>query len=224
MGLLGLPKRTEFGRVIPKNAFDQYTNTKQKKLFADHIKRITWTHKISKETTNLKGSVFTEIQVFHVELKEMIAIPKIVAIIQKAIPYPIILYISFDEQAYLTTSQKHQHPTNEDVSIVDWTFESEWFLTKECPFSLKLKSSLDEVHKQLCVDLIGEDHFKSKSMIHIIEHQEKITNLAREIKKLESQIPKEKQFNKKVKLNVELADKKQELEDLSDNRLKENNE
>ncbi|WP_421896325.1 DUF4391 domain-containing protein [Marinoscillum sp.] len=215
MGLPGLPKRTEFGRVIPKNAFDQHTNSKQKKLFAGYIKRMTWTHKISKETTNLEGSVFPEIQVFHVELKEKVAIPKIVAIIQKAIPYPIILYISFDDQAYLTTSQKHQHPTNEDVSIVDWTFESEWFLTKECPFSLKLKSSLDEVHKQLCVDLIGDDHFKSKSMSHIIEHQENITNLTREIKKLESQIPKEKQFNKKVRLNIELAEKKELLEKLN---------
>ena len=80
---------------------------------------------------------------------------------------------------------------------------------------MKLKSSLDEVHKQLCVDLIGEDHFKNKSMSHIIEHQEKITNLAREIKKLESQIPKEKQFNKKVQLNIELEKKRDELIDLS---------
>ena len=38
--MLNLPKSTVVKKVIPKNAFDAYTNTKQKKAFADKIVRI----------------------------------------------------------------------------------------------------------------------------------------------------------------------------------------
>lgn len=214
MELLGLPKQTEFGRVIPKNAFDSYTNTRQKKLFSDLVKRMTWTHKISKDTSNLEGDSFPEIQVFHIELKEKTTIPKVISVIQKAIPYPIVLFISFEKFAYISTSQKHQHPTNEDISVIDWTFECDWFSVEKCPYSLSLKNSLDEAHKQFCIDLIGETNLKSKSIDQIIARQELITSLNRDIKVLETKVSKEKQFNKKVKFNLDLAAKRQELQDL----------
>ena len=38
--MFNLPKSTVVKKVIPKNAFDTYTNTKQKKAFADKIVRI----------------------------------------------------------------------------------------------------------------------------------------------------------------------------------------
>ncbi|MDZ7847391.1 MAG: DUF4391 domain-containing protein [Owenweeksia sp.] len=46
MDFFDLPKKTEVKRVVPKNAFDRYTSTRQKKLFTDKVHRITWTHKL----------------------------------------------------------------------------------------------------------------------------------------------------------------------------------
>ena len=62
MDFFNLPARAKVGRVVPKNAFDEYTNTKQKKLFTDCILRITWTHKLSADMLNLDTKDIQEIQ------------------------------------------------------------------------------------------------------------------------------------------------------------------
>lgn len=64
--MFNLPKSTEVNKFIPKNAFDTYTNAKQKKLIAEKISRITWNNKISFETVNLRGSSIEEIQLFEI--------------------------------------------------------------------------------------------------------------------------------------------------------------
>ena len=54
MSFFNLPKQTQVNKSIPKNAFDSYINSKQKKLFVDIIERIRWTNKLSVET-KLRG-------------------------------------------------------------------------------------------------------------------------------------------------------------------------
>ena len=72
--MFNLPKSTRIQKVIPKNAFDSYTNTRQRKLFSEKIQRITWTNKIAFDTVNITGVDISEIQVFKIELKEKIVI------------------------------------------------------------------------------------------------------------------------------------------------------
>ena len=127
MDFFNLPSRTKVGRVVPKNAFDEYTNTKQKKLFIDCIQRITWTHKLSADTLNLDTKDIQEIQVFKVELKQKSDILKILEIINKSIPYHIVFWVEHNQEAYISTASKHPHPTNEDIAVIDWTFTSDWF-------------------------------------------------------------------------------------------------
>ena len=65
-----LPKSTIVNRFIPKNAFDEYTNSSQKKKFTDIIDKITWQNKLSKDTINLDGVDVKELQVFEIKLKK----------------------------------------------------------------------------------------------------------------------------------------------------------
>lgn len=211
MDFFNLPSRTKVGRVVPKNAFDEYTNTKQKKQFTDGIQRITWTHKLSSETVNLEAKDIKEIQVFKVELKEQTDILKILEIINKAIPYHIVFWVEFKEQAYISTAAKHPHPTNEDISVVDWTFASEWFNMATTPFQFNLKSSLDTVFKDLCVQLTGKPDLSKKSMDSILQNQQEIDQLKKEIAKLKSAISRSKQFNEKVDLNLKLKEAEKNL-------------
>ena len=88
--MFNLPKSTVVNRVIPKNAFDEFTNTKQKKAFTEKIERIRWLNKLSAETINLSGSDVKEIQVFQIELKQKDSIPELLKIIDKSIPYRIL--------------------------------------------------------------------------------------------------------------------------------------
>ena len=63
MEVFSLPNAAKVQRVIPKNAFDAYTNAKQKKLFTDLIARITWLYKLSPDTVNLEAKEIKEIQI-----------------------------------------------------------------------------------------------------------------------------------------------------------------
>ncbi len=211
MELLKLPINTQVNRVIPKNTFDSYTNTRQKKLFTDKVLRIAWTHKLSKQTTNLPSKEIKEIQVFRIELKTCEAIPQILSIIDKAIPYPIIFIIHYEEKVYCATSIKHPHPTNENNAVVDWTFTSDWMEATKFSLKLNLKGSIEEAHKDFCLQLSGREDLKKKSMDQIVKfHQEKHA-LELEIEKLKQQISRSRRFKEKVELNLKLKEKEKEL-------------
>lgn len=216
MELFNLPIRTKVGRVIPKNAFDEYTNTKQKKEFTDYIQRITWTNKLSKDTINLDGRDVQEIQVFKVELKLKTDITKVLEIINKAIPYHIVFWVEFNNHAYITTAAKHPHPTNDNISVIDWTFTSDWFEKYKNNYVLNLIGSLDAVFKDLCVQLTGKADLSEKSMDSILENQQEVDRLQKEISKLKSAIARSKQFNIKVELNMKLKNVEKELKEINE--------
>lgn len=214
MDFFNLPARTKVGRVVPKNAFDEYTNTKQKKLFTDCIQRISWTHKLSTDTANLDAKDVQEIQVFKVELKQKSDILKILEIINKSIPYHIVFWVEHDQEAYISTASKHPHPTNDDVAVIDWTFTSDWFNKDDNSYAFNLKGSLDSVFKDLCVQLTGKPELGKQSLGSILKNQQEVDRLKKEICKLKSAISKSKQFNEKVDLNMELNSRIKNLEKL----------
>jgi hypothetical protein len=213
MDFFELPSRTNVGRVIPKNAFDEYTNTKEKRLFIDLVKRITWTHKLSSDTVNLDTKDIQEIQIFKIELKEQSEVLKILNIIDKAIPYHIIFWVTFKDEAYVSASSKHPHPVKEGTSVIDWTFASDWYSISSIPYAIKLVGSLDAVFKNLCVQLTGQPDLSKKSMSQIVNKQVEVDSLMKEIKKLKLKMAKS-QFNKKVELNLELIEKQKLLRQL----------
>ncbi|WP_053970232.1 DUF4391 domain-containing protein [Mangrovimonas sp. ST2L15] len=214
MDFFNLPVRTKVGRVVPKNAFDEYTNTKQKKLFTDCIQRISWTHKLSADTVNLDAKDIQEIQVFKVELKQKSDILKILDIINKAIPYHIVFWVEYNGEAYISTASKHLHPTNDDIAVIDWTFTSDWFNKDDNSYEINLKGSLDAVFKDLCVQLTGKPELGKQSLGSILKNQQEVDRLKKEISKLKSAISRSKQFNDKVELNIKLRQAEKLLESI----------
>ena len=211
MEIFNLPQTTRVNRVIPKNAFDAYTNSKQKKLFTDMIARITWTHKLSPQTINLQAKEIQEIQVFLVELKLLTDIQPVLVIIDKAIPYTIIFMVEFEDSRYLSTSSKHPHPVNEDNSVIDWTFKTEWFMKTENKYSLELKKSLDDVYHNFCLQISGQKTTINKPIQELIEYKRRILTFEKEIARLKSGIANCKQFNQKVELNIKLKEAENQL-------------
>ncbi|HCR77832.1 MAG TPA: DUF4391 domain-containing protein [Chryseobacterium sp.] len=200
--MFGLPKSTVVKKVIPKNAFDIYTNTKQKKAFADKIVRITWSNKLSQDTINLTGKDVTEIQFFEIELKEKVNIKDLLVIIDKAIPYHIIFKVKFGDEYYVSTSAKHIHPTNDDIAVIDYTFSSEWMNECEELFFIELKNNLDWIYKNFCFQFVNSN--EAKNLQELIHQEKKLHQIKKEIEKIKSEISRCKQFNKKVELNISL--------------------
>lgn len=198
-----LPQSTKVRKVVPKNAFESYTNAKQKKMFSEKIQRITWTNKIAFNTVNLTGIDVSEIQLFKIELKEKTVIKDLLSIIEKSIPYHIVFWIEFENEFYISTSAKHLHPQNEDVAVVDYTFTSDWKLIEDNIYQIELKNNLDWVFKKFCDQLKTVD-IETKSINELIEKQKSNDAILNEIEKLKTEIARCKQFNKKVELNLRL--------------------
>jgi len=201
MGHFNLPKHTVVNKSIPKNAFDKYTNTKQKKLFVDAVDKIKWLNKISKETVNLLGEDINEIQIFEIQLRKKEKIEILLDIIDRSIPYHIIFILVVNEEITISLSKKHAHPTNEDQSVIDWTFKSGWLSEEEFCYKLNLKESIDFVFSDICFQVSGK---KFSNLGDLINHEQKVKEIENEITKIRGAIKKTKQFNKKVDLNLEL--------------------
>lgn len=201
MNYFELPTTTLVNRFIPKNAFDDYTNSSQKKKFADTIDKITWQNKLSKETINIDGKDLKEIQVFEIKLKTKEKILSLLNIIDKAIPYHIIFIVSFGEEVYLSTTKKHHYVNNENNAVIDWNFSSEWKPISIKSESLNLKESLDFIYLDFCSQLSG---FNGKNIKEIIEKDSSKVKLVKQIEDLKLKIKREKQFNQKLEFNQKL--------------------
>jgi hypothetical protein len=211
MAIFDLPKRTALGRVIPKNAFDKFTNSKQKKAMSALIKRITWQHKISTTTTNLPSKEIEEIQVFLIELKSKNDLKSILEIINKAITYHIIFILKYDEEIRISTAAKHLHLHKKNEAVIDCVFQTNWFQLSKNDINLNLKESLEVTYIDLCSQ-ISSYSFTQKNYSNFVEKAIQLKSLESQIQQLEKQIQKEQQFNLKVELNIKLMGLRKKLQ------------
>jgi uncharacterized small protein (DUF1192 family) len=216
MDPLNLPKSTRVQRIIPKNAFDEFTSARQKKQFSENISRITWLYKLSPDTTNLESKEIKEIQIFRVELRQREPVQALLDIIDKSIPYTIVYLLEFDGQVMVSTSSKHPHPADDNKSVIDWTFTTDWKTYESFPLKLKLSKSIDEVYREVCAQISGET-LTNLSLPAIIERRNRVKTLTSEIAKLKALIKKSDQFNRTVEFNLELKGKERELSHLLSN-------
>jgi len=76
---------TYVNRAIHKNAFDEFTDTKEKKDFVDKIDKIRWLYKIATDTTNLPSREVVELQVFVLSIRKKDEIPGLLKVIDRSI-------------------------------------------------------------------------------------------------------------------------------------------
>lgn len=108
INILNLPVKTVYGKFIPKEKLYNHAdiNASTKERFVRQIERITWTNKISPETVNVKPGKYSEIEVFRIDLKDGDIDDKLIQIIDRAIPYPILFVIYYNDYFYLTMPYK----------------------------------------------------------------------------------------------------------------------
>jgi len=203
-----LPDSTIVNRVIPKNAFDKYSNARQKKQFTEKVAKLRWQNKLSPQTVNLSGKDMSELQIFIITLKVKDPVEEVLKVIDRSIPYPIVFILEYENEEMISLSQKHIHPVNEDLAIIDWTFCSDWFPANKIPYRINLKQSLDYVFNDLCFQLSGKPQSDFADISTLIQKEQKIRQLRQKITKLEQEIKRCKQFNRKVELNLELQEYK----------------
>lgn len=198
-----LPDQTKLYKYVAKDKFYKkaIVSSKLKEDFVNQIQRITRTHKLAEDTLWItKTDQVEEIQIFEIQLKQKQIPKKVLQLIDKSIPYPILYVFVFDtDKAYGIT-----------LKWESWKqyYFSEW--NQKLSFNFN-EITLEKVYQWLIASFIETTSDSPLDFGVLIDNDKKRKDLEKEIQSLENKIKKEKQFNKKVNLNQELLHKKAQL-------------
>ena len=216
--MFNLPDRTLFNRKIPKNKFYEKlkANTKLKDMFIEQVDYIVWKHKLSKETINLEPTdEVQEIQVFEIHLKQRKFSKQILENIDKVIPYPILHVMVFEGEARFAIAYKQRNQNDKDRFVVHSYYESNWQPIKDISINLTNGLDLKAVYENIIRNLMTFKVDAGEDLEVAVKRQAVLEKLVRECARLEAKINREKQFSRKVELNMELQMKKKEIIALS---------
>ncbi len=219
MVMFDLPAKTLFQKKIPKNKFYEklQANSKLKEKFVRQVDQVVWKHKISRETVNIEPTKgVPEIQVFEVHLKQKELSPEVLERIDRAIPYPVLFALFYENQVRLAIAYKKPGSQNRECSVVEHYFYSDWQNINEFSMELLKGLNLQAVYDNMIKSLMPMEVESGQDLEEAVQKQKQAEKLELEIAKLESKINKERQFNRKVKLNLELQEKKKELQQIWD--------
>ena len=205
---MNLPSSSKLDKFLPKTKFYSrvFVNQKLKDEFVKDVKKIIWKYKISEETVSIeKTEKVEEIQIFEVELKQKEIPEKILRVIDRSIPYPILFVIRYGEDWKYVIALK-EGGTIKNYYTTDWNEDVDFDFNG---------INLEKVYQKIIKKLIKNINTENEDFGQAVEKDDKIKTLKQEVVRLENKLKKEKQFNRQVELNKELNSKKQELNNLT---------
>ena len=214
------PKQAHFGKMIAKSKIYEHANmsTALKDKFVAQIDKITWKYKLAPETINLTSTpAVPEIQIFDIRLKGNEVDEALLRVIDKAIPFPIIYQIYRGDEIKVKAAYKRPSDADKSKWVTEAYVESDWMSTEALRRSLPIALDLSTLYEQMLKALIPktlpimETQGSMKEQMELIEA---IKVKERAYEKLKAKRDKEKQFNKKVKLNEELQQLKKVINNL----------
>ena len=199
--MIKLHKECVVDKFIPKKVFYDKINLSSnlKQEFIDKIDKIYWKYKISEDTINIsKTENVEEIEIFEITLKEKADCKNIIKVITKNIPYVILFKICHNDEVQYAIKY------NEDTYFTNWN--------EEIDFNFE-GIDLNTVYENI-VRSVTNISKQDNNIDEELEKSKRLKEMQKEIERLENKMKAEKQFNKKVELNLELNKIKNELEEL----------
>lgn len=214
-----LPASTLVNRKIPKSKFYEklQANSQLKERFVEQVESIIWKHKLSKETIHLEPKdEIEEVQLFEVHLKRRSFSLDLLRSIDKAIPYPILHVLLYEGEVKLAIAYKERNQTDDNRSVIRSYHESDWQPAGEVKLNILQGLDLKAVYENMIRQLLPIESNPDMELPAVLEKQKSMEKLSLECQRLESRIRSEKQFNRKVELNMELQHKRKELKRLQE--------
>ena len=214
---LNYPKQAVFDRTLPKNKIYERSgaNTRLKDLFVEQVEQIVWQYKLAPETINLPAKPgVPELQMFSIRLKTAELNLDVLRCIDSVVQFPIIFELNFDGRTQVVAAYKR--PNKSDVNR--WVL-SDYFATAWLPSDIEravmpIALDLSSLYEQVIRCLIPTRARPHESLADLVARVELVASKRREVEKVTSRLMKEKQFNRKVEINVLLRQLKNELEQL----------
>ena len=216
--LFEYPKQAALYRVLPKNKI--YDNASPssalRQQFVAQIDKIIWQYKLAPETINLAArNGVTEIQIFVVFLKVPELNDAVLRCIDQAIPFPILFELIFEDKIKVIAAYKRISDLDANNSVVDVYFETKWLSVGEKRTALPIALDLAGLYEQMLRRLIPLPPRAEESLKDQVERLSHIRNIQNECQRIANSLAKEKQFNRKVELNAQLRNLKNELKALT---------
>jgi hypothetical protein len=216
--LFEYPRNAAFGRVLPKSKIYQHGSPSSaiKEFFVRQVEQIAWQYKLAPETINIKGTPFVpEIQVFSVALRNGELKTEVLRCIDQTISFPILFELRFDGKVKPIAAFKRPSEVDSAKWVISEYFDGDWVSCDTPRKPLPIVFDLDALYGYLLTPLMPYPARTGESLQARVERIDLIRLKQRELERGEARLHKEKQFNRKVAVNAELHDLKQELENLT---------
>lgn len=205
--MFAYPKQAEVNRVVSKTKIYAHARPSKrvKELFAAQVDEILWKYKLSPETINLPArNGINEIQIFELALKGPEFDAAILDAVDKAIPFPLVFQLMHDGQVRFAASYKRPSEADSQKWVIEARFqcapESIDVPRTPLPVALDLASLYEQIVRR-------HIPLSSRADEGIAEHVARFNALEAKKKTqglLETQLAKEKQFNRRIELNAQL--------------------
>ncbi len=236
---LEIPDSCYLGKPVFKRLFYENTklNTTDKKAFVNDIEKIEWAYTLKPETINISKyeddkHEYLEVAIIQVRLKENFRYKRIAQIIQKAIPYPVVIVFRHDVSIALNLALKRINRADQNKIVAKEFFYTDWInlenpSSNEIKFieSLKIKSFSynnfyewysDFVKRVVALNCAGlTNDFtldQNEDKKDRVQELQQIYSLQQEQGKFESVLKKETQFNRKMDLSMKIKKVKTQIE------------
>jgi hypothetical protein len=212
--MFSYPKQAEFNRPVPKNRIYAHARpaTRIRSLFVAQVDEIIWKYKLSPETVNLPSrNGIHEIQIFEVMLRVPQLDPGVLRSIDRAIPFPLALRLTYNGQVRSYASYKR--PSEADPS--KWVVEAE-FQTEPRPAQteyppLPVALDLAGLYEQIVRSHIPLPARPGESLPEHIGRFNTLEAKRKLLRQMESALAAETHFKRKVALNTRLHELRCEL-------------
>lgn len=212
--LIAYPKQAAFRRVLPKSKIYEHSgaNTRLKELFVEQVEQIIWQYKLAPETLHLPARPgVPEIQIFSIQLKTPELHGDVLRCIDGAIHFPIVFELSFEGKTQVIAAYKRPNEADASRWVLSDYFASEWLPTESERTAMPIALHLGGLYEQLLHRLIPLPARPQETLAELVPRVEQAQAKQREVDKASARLAKEKQFNRKVELNAQLRQLKNEL-------------
>lgn len=238
MTLYEWPRAAAFGRVIPKNKIYEHAgaSTSLKALFVREVDQIVWSHKLAPETVNVVATKqVAEIQIVRVTARTEKLDQEVLCAIDKAISFPLIFEVVNGRRVRLAAAYKRPSEADSSHWVVGEYFHGDWVQEGEQLAAFPVALDMSMLYERLLEPLVAGETarlvasvdgtfapFDSRTIPErLVSLEDRIAQAmaikkqAHHVERIRSRLAREKQFNKRVAINVELRLARQELQHLA---------
>lgn len=218
MTLYAWPPQTLVNRVIPKSKV--YAHTKLtaalRRAFVADVRLITWRAKLAPETVHLAATdAVPEIQVIEIALRTRDIREDVLAAADRAIPFPILFELTYAGDVRMAATWKRPGPTA-DRWVLSHYLVTPWMPGDSPRKGLPVAIDLGGLYQQLLSTMAPHPPRSGESLADYFDRLRVIRSLERDQERLEKQLAREKQFNRKVEINAQVRAVRKEIALLTD--------